>query len=234
MKYIALFLSGGIGSRIGGEVPKQYITVGGRPVFSYSLKVIMSEAKLAGVFIVADPEWEGEIMSYIKKQEDMPVPLMGFSLPGATRQLSILNGLRDILNDVGEDEASDTFVIVHDAARPCLDIKLLDDLIAACPGHDGALPVLAMKDTIYRSDDGQVISGLLDRNTLFAGQAPEAYVLDKYLKANEALLPKDILTVSGACEPAVIAGMDIAMIPGDENNIKITTQNDLKTFSKNA
>ncbi len=230
MRFIALFLSGGIGSRIGGEVPKQYISVGGAPVFSYSMDVLMRCDRIDGVRIVADPEWEGEIEAYLTKSEYPADRFIGFSLPGATRQLSILNGLRDIASDLDEDEWGDTFVIVHDAARPCLTTDLLNALIEACPGHDGALPVLSMKDTIYESKDGKSISGLLDRSTLFAGQAPEAYVLDKYLKANEGLLPKDILTVSGACEPAITYGMDIALIPGDEKNIKITTPEDLEAL----
>ena len=219
-----------MGSRIGGEVPKQYVTVGGRPIFSYSLDVLISYGKIDGVRIVADPDWEGEILSSIRTGEDLPEKFMGFSLPGATRQLSILNGIRDIISDVGEGNASDTCVIIHDAARPILKSALLDDLIEGTKGHDGALPVLPMKDTIYESKDGKIITSLLDRKTLFAGQAPEAYVLDKYLKANETLLPKDILAINGACEPAVLFGMDIALIQGDEDNFKITTPEDMKRF----
>ena len=228
MKYIGLFLSGGIGSRVGGEVPKQYLSAGGRPVFSYSLKVMMEHAGIDGVRIVADSEWEGEIASALSGMDTGAKRFLGFSLPGTTRQLSILNGLRDIVSDVSDP--SETYVIVHDAARPLLSAELLSQLISACHGHDGALPVLPMKDTIYESMDKKTITGLLDRSTLFAGQAPEAYILDKYIAANEALLPKDILTVHGACEPAISYGMDIALIPGDEKNYKITTAEDLKKF----
>lgn len=227
MKFVALFLSGGIGSRIGGELPKQYITVGKKPVFLYSLSVIMQCPGIAGVQVVADPEWEGEIRRAVGAFDKK---LLDFSVPGATRQLSILNGLYDISSRT-EDER-DTFVIIHDAARPNLTAELLGELMGACEGHDGALPVLPMKDTIYVSRDRRSVSGLLDRSTLFAGQAPEAYVLDKYLRANEALLPKDILGINGACEPAVMAGMDIALISGDENNYKITTPEDLARFSE--
>ncbi len=230
MKFIALFLSGGQGSRIGGEVPKQYITVGESPIFAYSLKSLFECEGIDGVRIVADPEWEGEIQSFLRGQACDDKKFLGFSIPGATRQLSILNGLHDIVADISDDEASKTYIIVHDAARPNLSITLLNNLMDACVGHDGALPVLSMKDTIYESKDGRSISSLLDRKSLFAGQAPEAYVLDKYLKANEALLPKDILSVSGACEPAISYGMDIALLPGDENNYKITTPEDLERF----
>ncbi len=229
MKFIALFLSGGVGSRVGGEIPKQYLSVNGRPVFSYSLKVLMEHKDIFGVQIVADPEWESEIALAVKKDGMDTGRLLGFSIPGATRQLSVLNGLKDIL--LLSEDPSETYIIIHDAARPMLGEKLISDIVDACPGHDGALPVLPMRDTIYESKDGRIISGLLDRSTLFAGQAPEAYVLDKYIKANEALLPKDILAVNGACEPAVSYGMDIALIAGDENNFKITTKSDMERFA---
>ena len=81
--------------------------------------------------------------------------------------------------------------------------------------------VLTMKDTVYISDDGENISGLIDRSTLFACQAPELFRLKSYYEANIRLLPDDILKINGASEPAVMAGMKIAMIPGDERNVKV-------------
>ena len=234
MKYIALFLSGGMGSRIGGEVPKQYVTVGDRPLFSYSLDVLISYENIDGVRIVADPEWEGEISSSIRRGKKLPQKFMGFSLPGATRQLSILNGIRDIISDVGEENAPDTCIIIHDAARPILKDELLDRLIEGVAGHDGALPVLPMKDTIYRSAGGKRVSELLNRDELFAGQAPELFDLTKYIKANRALYEKAIDLIRGASEPAVLAGMDIVMIPGDEGNFKVTTDSDLERYLNKA
>ena len=232
MKFIALFLSGGVGSRIGGEVPKQYLSVSGRPVFSYSLEILLKNEDIEGAFVVADGEWEGEITSAVSAMDVDKNKLLGFSLPGASRQLSILNGLRDIASK-GYDP-DQTYVVIHDAARPLLTESLLSELIKSCGGHDGALPVLPMKDTIYTSSDKKTVTGLLDRDSLFAGQSPEAYKLGRYLMACEALLPKEILGVRGACEPAVLAGMDIVMIPGDEGNFKITTPGDLERFEKTS
>jgi 2-C-methyl-D-erythritol 4-phosphate cytidylyltransferase len=87
-----------------------------------------------------------------------------------------------------------------------------------------------MKDTVYQSSSGKRIDGLLKREELFAGQAPEAFRFGKYLRANEALLPDRIRSINGSSEPAVLAGMKIALIEGDENNIKITTESDLRKF----
>lgn len=76
------------------------------------------------------------------------------------------------------------------------------------------------------------ISSLLERSRVFAGQAPELFVLGKYYEANRQLLPDSIYKINGSTEPAVMAGMDIAMILGDERNFKITTAADLERFQE--
>ena len=108
--------------------------------------------------------------------------------------------------------------------------QLITDSLAAVEGHDGVLPVLSMKDTVYKSPDGKKISALLDRNELYAGQAPETFRLGRYYEANRKLLPERIRSVNGSTEPAVMDGMDIVMIPGDERNFKITTREDMERF----
>jgi 2-C-methyl-D-erythritol 4-phosphate cytidylyltransferase len=96
--------------------------------------------------------------------------------------------------------------------------------------EDGAMPVLPMKDTVYLSEDGLSVSALLERKQVFAGQAPESFRFGKYIAANEVLLPEKILKINGSAEPAILAGMQIKMISGDENNYKITTETDLRKF----
>lgn len=109
---------------------------------------------------------------------------------------------------------------------------MIDTCVEALLGHDGVLPVLPMKDTVYVSEDGKSISSLINRSQVFAGQAPEVFALGKYYEANRRLLPDRILAINGSTEPAIMAGMDIAMIPGDEENYKITTKADLERFSE--
>ena len=87
-----------------------------------------------------------------------------------------------------------------------------------------------MKDTVYASQDGRSIQALLNRNEIYAGQAPEVFCLGSYYEANISLLPDQILKINGSTEPAVLAGLDITMIPGDEKNFKITTKEDLARF----
>lgn len=234
---IALILSGGTGTRIGSEIPKQYITVCGRPIISYCLNVFMNHPEIDAVQVVADDKWQafiGECLDEAgkdaaeKERQIWEHKRKGFSEPGANRQLSILNGLEDILTYADRDDV----VIIHDAARPMITDQFITDCLAAIRGHEGVLPVLPMKDTVYQSEGDNRISSLLDRDFIFAGQAPEVFTLGRYYDANRALLPHRILTVKGSTEPAVLAGMDVVMIDGDEGNFKITTQGDLKRFQE--
>lgn len=228
---IALFLSGGTGSRVGGDIPKQYREVSGRPVFSYCMERLFMHEKIDGVQIVISSMWQEEMCQETRQvigNELWDNKFRGFSLPGENRQLSIWNGLESI-RAYGKDE---DYVFIHDAARPLLSAKQIEDCLEGAAGHDGAMPVLPMKDTVYYSEDGCRVGKLLDRKTIYAGQAPEVFLLGKYYEANRRLLPDRILKINGSTEPAVIAGMDIAMIPGDENNFKITTKADLERFQK--
>ncbi len=118
--------------------------------------------------------------------------------------------------------------MIHDAARPFLSARMITDSLNAIQGHDGVLPVLSMTDTIYKSTDGRQISALIDRSEIYAGQAPETFRLGKYYEANKKLFPDRICEIQGSTEPAVLAGLDVVMIPGDERNIKITTRTDFE------
>ena len=235
---IALILSGGSGVRVGSSIPKQYIEVSGRPIITYCIKTLSAHELVDVIWIVAEKEWQDKILAWLK-MFGLESKVKGFSLPGENRQLSILNGLEDIASIAKEED----YVMIHDAARPCLSPQMITKCFEGVAGHDGVLPVLPMKDTVYLSADGKSISSLLDRQQIFAGQAPEVFLLGKYLEANRKLLAEmqetadgkmqaAILTINGSTEPAVLAGMDIAMIPGEEANFKITTKEDLERFRK--
>ncbi len=235
----AIVLSGGTGTRTGANMPKQYVRVDGHMMVTHALRSLLCSDRIDRLYIVCADEWRDEITEDVKEAGLNAGKIAGFAKPGDTRQLSILNGLNFIIeeNRSGNTDISGTghsidTVLIHDAARPFLTEDLIGRCYEALAGHDGVMPVLPMKDTVYLSNDGSNISGLLDRRTVFAGQAPELFRLMPYFEANRKLLPDKILKINGASEPAVMAGMKIAMIPGDENNIKVTTAEDLRGFLK--
>lgn len=224
---VAIILAGGTGNRAELEIPKQYYEVDGKPVIAYCLHTFLVHEGIDGVQIVADEMWHGYIMRQLLAMPDRK-KFRGFSPPGQNRQLSVYHGLEDIRGYASADD----YVIIHDAARPCVSSDQITDCLEAAKGHDGALPVLPMKDTVYLSENGRKVSSLLSRKEIFAGQAPEVFLLGRYYEANRVLLPERILMINGSTEPAIMAGMDIAMIPGDEGNFKITTQEDLERLQE--
>lgn len=217
---VALVLSGGIGSRVGADIPKQYIEINGRMIISYCLDVLEKCESIDAIWIVADSIWHEKI------EKEHWCKLKGFSKPGVTRQLSVRNGLEDICKYADESD----IVVIHDAARPLVSVGLLERIIHAAKQHHGAMPVLKMKDTVYYSEDGRIVSSLLDRSSIYAGQAPEAFLFGKYYDANKKLSESEILKINGSTEPAIMSGLDIVMVDGEEENFKITTVEDLERF----
>ncbi len=235
MTIFAIVLSGGVGTRFGGEVPKQYIKVNGKTILAATLRTLFllkseyacqaaKEDVNLQVIVVADQSYrsliEGELSS---------ADVLEFADSGETRQLSIYQGLCRA-KELGAKE--EDLVVIQDAARPGTSLKLYEGLIAPLLHGEceGVLPTLPMKDTVYLSEDGTSITGLLERSTVVAGQAPEAFVFGKYLQANEALLPEKIKAVNGSTEVAILAGMNVHLIAGEENNFKITTREDLYRY----
>ena len=99
-----------------------------------------------------------------------------------------------------------------------------------CKEADGVLPVVPVKDTLYQSKDGKSITSLLNRNELFAGQAPEAFRFGKYLELHEQMPREELLKINGSTEIAYKGGLKIKLIKGDVMNFKITTPEDLTNF----
>lgn len=225
----AILLAGGIGSRITSEIPKQYVKAGSHMMITVALKVLLESDHIDGICIVADVDWREEIIKDVASAGLDTDMILSYADPGENRQLSILNGMNEIIRVKGEPSDTDT-VLIHDAARPFVSSRLLTSVYGSLDGHDGVMPVLPMKDTVYYSENGSKVSELLDRRKIFAGQAPELFLFGKYYEATNALLPEKILSVNGASEPAIIAGMDVVMIPGDEGNFKVTTNADLDRY----
>lgn len=223
----ALILSGGTGTRFhaGGGIPKQYLKVAEKPVIVYTLEKFQNNADTDAVVIVAAPEWRDRLKSWMEKYQIKK--FIDFALPGETRQESILNGLEVCLQNAADEN---DVVLVHDAVRPLVSDSLLSQCYAVAGEFGGCMPVLPIYDTTYQSADGNRIDRLLDRNTLFAGQAPEAYRLRAYAEINRSVSRFELNHYNGSSEIAFRHGLHIRMIPGDDRNFKITTTTDLERF----
>jgi 2-C-methyl-D-erythritol 4-phosphate cytidylyltransferase len=221
----AIILSGGVGSRMGINIPKQYVEVAGKPVLSYCLRTFADNGSVDAIVIGVADEWADFVRGEVEKlQTAKPVY---YAAPGETRQYSIYNAL-NVIRELGFTDKD--LVIVHDAARPLVSQELINACLDGCAEYDGVMPVIPAKDTIYYSKDGQTIDSLLDRSTLWCGQAPEAFNLSKYLSVHDSMSRDALLSINGSTEIAFKFGLNCTMIPGDPMNFKITTPEDLSNF----
>lgn len=223
---IAIILAGGVGSRMKVlDRPKQYVEVKGRPVISYCLQTFQEHADIDAIYIVADESWQDYISTWIEKEHISK--FAGFAPAGKSRQHSIYNGLIACEKSVVSPE---DIVILHDAARPFVTPEIIEQCILGATELEGAMPVITVKDTVYRSVDGKSITSLLDRSELFAGQAPESFRYGKYRKIHEDASDEEIMNTRGSSEIAYNHGMKIRLFEGAEKNFKITTMEDLTNF----
>lgn len=220
----AIILSGGVGTRMGTECPKQYLEVAGQPIIAYCLEVFQSHPAVDSIVITAADEWQGFLNEWINKKGI--TKFKAFAPAGRTRQHSIFNGLTaaECCTD------RDGVVIIHDAARPLVSEQIISDCLSAAAEFGGAMPVITVKDTVYYSQSGEKIDNLLDRGCLYAGQAPEAFRYGEYLDIHRAASDSEIAETVGTSQIAYNHGMNIRMVKGSESNFKITTSEDLEAF----
>lgn len=226
---VAIILSGGVGTRLGTEIPKQYLKVNNKMIINYCMNTFCNHTQIDYIQIVAEEAWRDEIINHFEANDISLDKFKGFSKPGKTRQGSILNAL----NDVKEYADDDSFVIIHDSARPLLSSELITRCFEKMNNYEGVLPVVKAKDTMYLVNNGNdKIESMLDRNKIVSGQAPEVFVLGKYYQANISLTNEEFDKINGSTEPAIINGMNIAIVDGEEINFKITTIEDLERFKQ--
>ncbi|MDP2373967.1 bifunctional 2-C-methyl-D-erythritol 4-phosphate cytidylyltransferase/2-C-methyl-D-erythritol 2,4-cyclodiphosphate synthase [Reyranella sp.] len=218
----ALIVAAGRGSRFGGPLPKQYALLGGRPVLWHSLTALRAAPGIGRMRVVIAA---GDERHYQASTQgiDLPPPVVG----GASRQLSVLNGLEALAGEPPD------FVAIHDAARPFVrpaDIAACLDA-ATAPAIDGAVLGVALADTLKRVEDGNVISGTIPRRQLWRAQTPQIFRFAPLLQAHRAAAPLGAAEATALTDDAAVAeraGLKIVMVAGSGDNLKITTTEDLQ------
>jgi len=213
---------------MGVDIPKQYIALAGKPILVHTLEQFQRCDAVDGAVVTASPKWEAAILRW--KQEFCLSKLLTIAPAGEDRQLSIRNGLMkaEQYMDPGEQAG----VIIQDSVRPLASVGLLDRLIKELEDAPAVMPALPITDTTYTSRDGQWVDGLLDRSTLFAGQAPEAFRYWPYWALYRDTSEKALTAMSGSCQLPYSQGWRVKMIPGEQENIKITYPRDLEICEK--
>lgn len=215
MKTAAIIVAGGSGLRAGGELPKQYQTIGDRPVIAHTLAAFIAHPEIDLVQPVIGKDHE-DLFAAARGDLDCLPATEG----GATRQASVKAGLTAL------SPHDPTHVLIHDAARPFVSAEMITASLHALESSDGAIPVLPVVDTIKRAQDDYVVE-TLDRNQLRAAQTPQAFRYGEICKAHEAAAHETAHEFTDDASIGEWAGLTITMVDGDARNRKLTTQNDI-------
>lgn len=218
--FFALIPAAGSGSRMGDDLPKQYLSLAGKPMIYHALKTLCSSPRITRVFVVlarGDGEWLRHDWSEFSGK------LAVLECGGATRAQSVLNGLK-ATREVSSIDNND-WVLIHDAARPCLGEKQLDKLMNELVDDEvGGLLAVPVADTLKRGDTSSRVERTESRENLWQAQTPQMF---RYKLLMEALSMTGGATMTDDAGAIEALGLHPRLVLSDVRNLKVTYPQDL-------
>ncbi|MDA1089381.1 MAG: bifunctional 2-C-methyl-D-erythritol 4-phosphate cytidylyltransferase/2-C-methyl-D-erythritol 2,4-cyclodiphosphate synthase [Proteobacteria bacterium] len=212
---VALVVGAGEGQRFGGDIPKQYHLLAGSAVMRRSLLAFIDHPDVTTVQAVIHPNHH-DLYTAAVQGLSLPAPVDG----GATRQGSVANGLESLASRAAD---APTRVLIHDAARPLVDHGVISRVLAALETSPGAVPALAVADTLKRGD-GQFVETTVDRHGLWRAQTPQGFRFHDILAAHRQAAGEELTDDAAVAERA---GLAVAIVEGSEDNVKVTRPVDM-------
>ena len=228
-KFAAVLPAGGLGKRMGGNIPKQLMLLGGKPVYQYSLAKFLKMDEIAEVVMAVPADWkdyfEKEIFGTFLVCFDEPTKnKLKIVVGGAERWQSVENGV-NALTSTAE------YVLVHDVARPFISEKIIREVCETLVNKGSCLVAKPAIDTIKIASDGRIES-TIDRRKVWLAQTPQAARID-LLKQLYARIAKEPLDFTPTDEASILEffGENVYIVQGDSANDKLTTPEDFAVFA---
>jgi len=216
-KVFAIVPAAGQGTRMGDALPKQYQPLGGKPMLFHSLGALAAVDRIARILVVLSPvdsHWEEQDWSGLDPRVE---PLY---IGGATRAASVMAGLRALEGAAADDD----WVLVHDAARPCLQPLLVEQFLDELEGDSvGGLLALPLADTLKEADENQRVARTVPRAGLWRAQTPQMF---RYGRLKLALPAHPQATDEAQAMEA--SGASPRLVSGESTNLKVTFAEDLQ------
>ena len=220
MVYAAV-LAGGSGLRMGGSMPKQFLSVADRPIIIRSIEAFLQSGGVDRIFVAVSADfldYSKELIAEYIGDADISV-VCG----GKNRNETLLNVLHSI-----ENVTDDDVILTHDAVRPFIDKRIIDENIAAAREYGACNTVVPAVDTILQSADGKFISSVPVRSEIFHAQTPQSFGVKKLLELYEKLSDEEAEKFTDSCSVFLAAGERVFLVTGDRNNIKLTYPEDME------
>ncbi len=221
MRMVAVVLGGGVGQRLGAGLPKQLLTLGGTTLIERCVAAFEAAPGVDEILVVMARGYTGEVEALLgSRYAKVTAVIEG----GPTRPEST----RVALSAIASGQESDPGVLLHDAARPLVDQRIIADCVAALREHDAAGVAVATSDTIVIAVDG-VMHSVPPRETLFRCQTPQCFRLSVISRAHELAAADPAFAPTDDCGVVLryLPEVKVHIVPGSERNIKVTYPHDL-------
>jgi len=217
-KIFALVLAAGQGTRIGDALPKQYLPIAGKPMMFHSIEALASVPRIERVFVVLAPmdrHWGGHDWSAL------PDKVEGTFCGGSRRAESVANSLEHLKERIAKDD----WVLVHDAARPCIQKELVEQFLDELEGDAvGGLLAIPLADTLKSADENLRVAATIPRLKLWRAQTPQMFHYDMLRRG----LEKKPLATDEAEAVESLGYYAPRLVQGEDTNIKVTFAEDLQ------
>lgn len=226
MKKIALIIAGGIGNRMGQDIPKQFMVIDDCPVIIKTLLSFESHPNIDSIAVVCLSGWETFLQSYANQYAIKK--LKWIVEGGINGQDSIRNGLKQ-LRKAGC--ADDDIILIHDAVRPMVSHAIININIETCLKKGNAITAIKCIEAILESNDGESANISIPRDKLFRTQTPQTFRLGEILNAHDEALKKGITNSVSSCTMMIeLGGRTLHIAQGEEKNLKLTNLEDISIY----
>lgn len=223
----AVILAGGVGSRVKSiSIPKQFVELKGKPVIVYTMENMLKVKRFDYMFIAVHGEWMDFMHDLITQYFDEKTARKIYITAGGKERIDSIRNVTDAIQK-NFSVAEEDVIVIHDAARPFVTEQILNDSIDCALEYGAVVAALPASDTILHSYDKKEVAEIPDRNIVFHGQAPDSFLLKKFLRMQEHLTEEQKKVITGTSQICTLNGVKLHMIQGDSINFKITTDSDL-------
>ena len=207
---VALLTASGQGTRMGQDIPKQFLHVKDKPIIIYTLERFQNNPEIDAIILVTLPSWFGFVKAYANQFNI--TKLKWIVAGGETGQESIRNGLKALEKECPKD----TVVMVHDGNRPLIDNDIISNSLAVFREHGSAVAVIPCTEAVFRSQDGLTSTVSVPREALHRTQTPHTYTLEKLLWAHEEAEKRGIKNTAASCTLMQALGETVYFSKGSE------------------
>ena len=222
----AIIIAGGSGSRMGQDIPKQFINVYDKPIIIYTLEGFQRHPEIDSITVVCIDGWQDMLNAYAKQFEI--TKLARIVKGGNTGQESIRNGVESLRDSAKKDDV----VIIHDGIRPLIDASVLSDVIGKCKKYGNAITSLPYNEQLFVTSNGIDTQEYIPREKLRRVSTPQAYVYELLAKSYKKAFEEEIGIYGSSYTNTMMVelGETLYLAAGSDKNIKLTTKDDIELF----